>query len=966
MQTRWRISIVARKPPPSPWSASLDLPCSGGDISLAGISCLSCSLRLNLLQRLPSSAPPRLTLRSEWLNRPVQVRTTRTKCLDMMNHHLPAMPHGQPPMPPPRRQHEIPYSTGPPNIRSPPAYMGYHPPHLNGHLPPAYAPQQYPHWYSYPQMQPPPRPYQPPYAPLIVSSYPHTQPVMAPAHIPPPSLPLQPRTAASTPFQPTMSPSPPVPAPSQMVAHENPLIGHTVNPVPTPTTPSQSSDALKLVPAVREPFRAPVPWLSVPNAPFPARVPRRRRKGRTLQSVSVELPVKNTPSSQETANEQPVKAPESSAPLLSEPQTPTTSHAPSETASTQPTTPSSAVPQSTSRPQNQAQPQAPVKSSGAPRPAVPVIPVVPIVAQSPTNRQQSKDGSGRPSTTANENAADSSRDASAEATTTESTNVVEEPAKPASQPPAPKSWADLVKSKSASRNAGVPTPSSTEGSGLAVSRSQTLAEVLKDLGADVDQYSDKIAFLEPRGLVNTGNMCYMNSVLQILVFCIPFYQFLEHVGRRAAHSFKSDVPLIDAMIMFMREFRVIDAARSTEQLKLRLKQNELEQYGDAFSPEYVYEVIRQLPRFRDMRRGHQQDAQEFLGFLLEELHEECTEAAKAAGAVGSDVSASADVESTATFEEPSADGWLEVGHKQKAAVTRSSGHIALESPITKIFGGKIRSEFRVPGNKNSVTLEPYQPLQLDIGSPEVNNIVDALKGLTKPETIHGDFSSARGPNATATKQIFIETLPPVLILHLKRFQYDSVTRGTQKIWKKIGYPLDLEIPREVFPPHRRNAITAQGGLPKYRLIGVIYHHGKNASGGHYTVDVRRQDGREWIRLDDTVIRRIRSEDVAEAGGEEDPKVVAAALEQHKRDKIPNANIYDQFDQDDESVDNEKGWNQVNGSGSGHSSKKSTAAAVVANGTASPASSGVRTPIGRYGSRDNKVAYLLFYQRISNP
>lgn len=51
----------------------------------------------------------------------------------------------------------------------------------------------------------------------------------------------------------------------------------------------------------------------------------------------------------------------------------------------------------------------------------------------------------------------------------------------------------------------------------------------------------------------------------------------------------------------MREFRVIDAADTEEQLRLRLKANELEQYGDAFIPEFVYHVIRQLPRFRDMR-----------------------------------------------------------------------------------------------------------------------------------------------------------------------------------------------------------------------------------------------------------------------------------------------------------------------------------------------------------------------------
>ncbi len=291
-------------------------------------------------------------------------------------------------------------------------------------------------------------------------------------------------------------------------------------------------------------------------------------------------------------------------------------------------------------------------------------------------------------------------------------------------------------------------------------------------------------------------------------------------------------------------------------------------------------------------------------------------------------------------------GWLEVGPKQKAAITRSSGTIHTGSPVTKIFGGNLRSELRVPGLKDSVTLEPYQPLQLDIGAPNVNNIIDALKGLTRSEVLHGDFKSPKGPNVTATKQVFIETMPAVLILHLKRFQYDNAG-GTQKIWKKVGYPLELEIPKEVFPRQQRS-VYVHKGLPKYRLIAVVYHHGNNASGGHYTVDVRRQDGREWVRLDDTVIRRVKSEDVAEGGSEEDPKVLAAALEADKKDTV-NGNGFAAISNADEDVEGD-GWKRASGSGKKWSG--------VANGAATP-----KAKNDKFSVMDNKVAYLLFYQKI---
>ncbi|KAL8861040.1 MAG: hypothetical protein Q9178_002553 [Gyalolechia marmorata] len=718
----------------------------------------------------------------------------------------------------------------------------------------------------------------------------------------------------------------------------------------------------------RLPYYPPLPWYSFEEGFFPPRNPRRRRKRPAPQSSTdpVELPPRSNPPSNpklSTADSslpitKPHQAVEPAPPPPSQ-ETPITSHAPSETDSTQPTTPSSAVAPVLPR-QHSAAPSKQLHKPNRSIPIIPAIPNVPLPSR-PTKRASVSVTSETvaPALPSNADHLTNSVRTAIHANQDEASSVSEPTVTPIASPvkTAPKSWADLVRAKPSNVPSGVRV---SDGSPLPVNgfqhpKASSLVDVLRTY--DSSSENSRVTFVEPRGLVNTGNMCYMNSVLQILVFCVPYYDLLEKLGQRAAHNFKSETPLVDAMIMFMQEFHIIDSAESVEKLRLRLRNDEIEQYGEAFIPEFVYEVIRRLPRFSSMRRGHQQDAEEFLGFLLEEMHDECSRAMK------NSESARFPLKESGGPDLAIDKGWLEVGPKQKAAITRSSGTILTESPITKIFGGKLRSELRVPGMKNSVTLEPYQPLQLDIGAPHVHNIVDALKGLTRSETLHGDFNSPRGPGITATKQVTIETLPQVLILHLKRFQYDNAG-GTQKIWKKVGYPLELEIPKEVFPQHKRGGIVAHGGLPKYRLIGVVYHHGKNASGGHYTVDVRRQDGKEWIRLDDTIIRRVRSEDVAEGGSEEDPKVLAAALQQHKDDTVSSQNLFDNFEQDNEDqAQAEKGWSQVNGASSGSTTANKKWSGVV-NGAATPqSSSGHRTPVGRFNLKDNKVAYLLFYQRI---
>jgi ubiquitin carboxyl-terminal hydrolase 10 len=53
---------------------------------------------------------------------------------------------------------------------------------------------------------------------------------------------------------------------------------------------------------------------------------------------------------------------------------------------------------------------------------------------------------------------------------------------------------------------------------------------------------------------------------------------------------------------------------------------------------------------------------------------------------------------------------------------------------------------------------------------------------------------------------------------------------------------------------------------RYKLYGVIYHHGRSAGSGHYTVDVLHQNGDSgggegWLNIDGETVRTVQNEDV---------------------------------------------------------------------------------------------------------
>ncbi|KAI0407665.1 hypothetical protein F4802DRAFT_521112 [Xylaria palmicola] len=856
----------------------------------------------------------------------------------------------------------------------------YYPPPLAHHYPTNHGPStpysHVPSYVPYPQQpQRSPPPVHQTYPPIVSSSMQYTRP---PPQQPSPALSTPPPFRAGMPPPAPIIPQTPTSTHSSQAAAATSLSPEGPQPQEPPVTAAAPRSPEAEVPRAPA-FRFPLPWFSHPDEPFPrpSSTSKRRRPKMSVTS-SVELP---TTKQNLIKPEEDAKIPSSDSDSTDAPSELTPDHSSPADVSSR----SLAESQSPERDaQSIATPVAPkvvasVPTSTAfdksiPRTAVPAVPVVPVVPKTyPRDPTNSLNSSETPTTqslelpTSNPQLPTQVVQAVPE---TRSTSI--SPAKPV-----PKLWSNLfqnsnpsITSSNASNNSGAGTAGSgappadaasvtvgISGPGsFAKSNANSLAEALRDYQVS---NSHKIAFIEPRGLVNTGNMCYMNSVLQALIFCTPFYNFLDQVSKAATYSFNSETPLIDAMVMFLREYKVIDSASSEDQLRRRLKSEELEQYGDAFTPEFVYDAMKQLPRFASMQRGHQQDAEEFLGFLLQALGDECTqvtrhhhESSTAATSAAASTGASSPTNTAGENE------WLEVGRKQRAAVTRSSGEPAASSPIGKIFSGQLRSVLRVPGQKESVTCESYQPLQLDIGDAHVNNIVDALKHLTRPEKLTGDFAVAPQDTKPITKQVLIESVPPVLILHLKRFKYDPADNSTAKVWTKIDYPLELELPKEMFSPIRRIALQNEGaGAPKYRLTAAIYHHGKSASGGHYTVDLRRQDGREWIRVDDTVIRRIRSEDVVESSANGSTTKSTTWVDQKYSVIGPTTgNRFEGIGHED-GVDDD-GWNRVGSAGNG---TKKWSSVVVPNGSANAGPA--KNKPAKDNVKDNKVAYLLFYQKI---
>lgn len=375
-----------------------------------------------------------------------------------------------------------------------------------------------------------------------------------------------------------------------------------------------------------------------------------------------------------------------------------------------------------------------------------------------------------------------------------------------------------------------------------------LGEFLKNV-----QISNKPMFIQPRGLINIANNCYINSILQVIVACPPFYNLFQRLPLAVKRRGPSSTPMLDA---------VLDLCKQFEDVPLSGKKNSRDvRPGEPFEPVGVYQMLRKVNTTLSIKQGRQEDAEEFLSCLLNGFHEEMIAAMEAAygpkpQANGPSTETPNGVASDHEGEDNEDEEWEQVGPKKKATITRVADFT--RSPIYDIFGGQMRSALHQHGARESAMLQPFFTLQLDIQSPKITSVREALENFGTKEAVHGFMSNKTKTEVEASKRTSLEELPPALILHLKQFVYDK-TGGCQKLTKKMDYDMDLDINKELLSPTGRAKIPA--GQRTYKLFAVVYHTGKEASGGHYISDYYHVGSNSWIRADDNHIKVVKPHQV---------------------------------------------------------------------------------------------------------
>ncbi|KAI4216953.1 MAG: hypothetical protein LQ351_000902 [Letrouitia transgressa] len=332
------------------------------------------------------------------------------------------------------------------------------------------------------------------------------------------------------------------------------------------------------------------------------------------------------------------------------------------------------------------------------------------------------------------------------------------------------------------------------------------------------------------GLDNFGVTCYMNATVQCLLATIPLSQFFldnrwrDFIQKNWKGS-KGIMPEIYANLIRSLWRGDVHAIRPITLRNLCSRLN----------PEWGLD--------------RQQDAKEYLDFLLDCLHEDLNVHWRKDPLAPLNVKQELQRERM-PIQEVSKIEWGRYCHREF-------------SFISNLFAGQHASRLRCTTcNSTSTTYEAFYSISVEIPRSGNGNIYDCLRSYCQEERLSKD-EMWKCPHCNcqreATKQILITRAPQFLVVHFKRFTA-SKTETARKVHTPIQFPLHglnmepymiqttSQSRDQVHSDQPPDAATTPPYL--YDAYAVMRHLGQTGNGGHYIGLVRDAARGCWRKFDD--------------------------------------------------------------------------------------------------------------------
>ena len=307
------------------------------------------------------------------------------------------------------------------------------------------------------------------------------------------------------------------------------------------------------------------------------------------------------------------------------------------------------------------------------------------------------------------------------------------------------------------------------------------------------------------GLKNLGNTCYMNSIIQCLYYTTPLVKYFED-----GEHCKDINPKSVYHGRVAREISEVFAALGSGSYNCVSVQEFKTAMGTLHQPFQGY---------------NQHDSHEFLMLFLNWLHEDLR-------------------------REVPPKNYDNTPDHTVAEISQKNANGDGQSIVTSLFQGEHRCRVICDACfHESLIFEPFTIITLSLPPKGGCTLEDLLQHYYEDSKVEYICPECR-KTGTGTRKIDIWRVPPVIILHFNRFEYEVSARKKQNM---ISFPLEkLSFINHTAEEHKEIAV--------YNLIGVSNHFG-TMNGGHYTSFCKSYAEKVWYNFNDQNVTKLTTSKV---------------------------------------------------------------------------------------------------------